>query len=217
VTVTGRSDRSAGPATGGTAPETATEARVGALLVGLTFLAAVLFRWRPGPTPVDHWVFALVPPEPKDSLWIRVTELRTLPVLLGGSLVAALVVVGRDRWRALACLVAPALAVLLAEYVLKPVIARRYSGVLTFPSGTTTVVAAVATAVAVAAPRWLRPVVVVVGSVLVVLECIAVVALQWHFPTDAIGGVLLGVGTVLLVDGLRHRFAPRRAGAVGAR
>ena len=204
MTVTGRSDRSAGPATGGTAPETATEARVGALLVGLTFLAAVLFRWRPGPTPVDHWVFALVPPEPKDSLWIRVTELRTLPVLLGGSLVAALVVVGRDRWRALACLVAPALAVLLAEYVLKPVIARRYSGVLTFPSGHVTAVASLGTAWTLAVPRWLRWPMAAVAAAVVVLMTVSVIRLGWHYASDALAGVAVGCGVVLLLDGFLH-------------
>jgi membrane-associated phospholipid phosphatase len=204
VTVTGRGDRTDAAIPGGVAPGARVETTVGGALVGLTVLAALYFRWRPGASVVDHWGFVLVPPD-RSGVWIRITELRTVPFLIGGSVVAALVVAGRDRWRALACLVAPTLAVLLAEYVLKPVIARRYAGVLTFPSGTTTVVASVAAAWALAVPRALRPPVVVVGVVVVVLECAAVVALQWHFPTDALGGAALGAGTVLLVDGLVHR------------
>ena len=204
MTVTGRGDRTAASLPDGGTPGARMELTVGGVLVGLTLVAALFFRWRPGLSVVDHWGFVLVPPD-RSGVWIRITELRTIPFLIGGSVVAALIVVGRDRWRAAACLVAPTLAVLLAEYVLKPVVARRDAGVLTYPSGTTTVVASVATAWALAVPRKVRTPVVVVGAVLVVLECAAVVALQWHFPTDALGGATLGIGIVLLVDGLVHQ------------
>jgi membrane-associated phospholipid phosphatase len=43
---------------------------------------------------------------------------------------------------------------------------------------------------------------------------VAVIGLRWHLPTDALAGVVLGVGVVLLVDGLLHlrssRVAPAR-------
>ena len=64
--------------------------------------------------------------------------------------------------------------------------------------------AAVVTAWAVAVPRRFRPVVVVVGAVLVGLMVVAVIGLRWHYPTDALAGAVLGVGTVLLVDGAAH-------------
>ncbi len=38
---------------------------------------------------------------------------------------------------------------------------------------------------------------------------VAVVAVGWHFPTDAFAGLALGVGTVLLADGLARRSATR--------
>jgi membrane-associated phospholipid phosphatase len=94
------------------------------------------------------------------------------------------------------------------------VVARRYAEVLSFPSGTTTVIASLVTAWVLAVPRRFRPFVVTVGTVLVGLECIAVVALQWHFPTDGLGGVVVGVGVILLIDGLLH-VAARSNGAAG--
>ena len=57
----------------------------------------------------------------------------------------------------------------------------------------------------IAVPRRIRLPVAVVAVVAVVLECVAVVALQWHFPTDALGGAAFGAGTVLLVDGVLHQ------------
>jgi len=180
------------------------EAIVGVVLVGLTVAAALYFRWRPGPNFLDHWGTSLVHPALSNTWWKHLTYLRSMPVLVGGSILAAVVVAGRDRWRALACLVAPPLAVLLTEYVLKPEIARRYAQVLSFPSGTTTVVGAVTMAFVIAVPGRIRPVVATIGAFLVGLECMAVVALQWHFPTDGLGGAVFGAGMVLLIDGLIH-------------
>ncbi len=181
-----------------------TETTAGACLIGLVVVAALFFRRHPGPVFLDRWGFSLIPPAVHDTLYKRTTELGSVTFLVAGSILAALVVVGRDRLRAAACLVGPGLSVVLVEWLLKPVIARRYAEVLTFPSGTTTVVASVATAWALAVPRRVRPVAVVVGAILIGLECMAVIALQWHFPTDALGGVAVGIGVVLLIDGLLH-------------
>ena len=123
-----------------------TETVVGVVLVSLTFWGALYLRWRPGPVILDTWVFDLVHPAPGDPTWLRIAELRSVGFLVGSSVLSALVVVSRDRWRAVACLVGPGLAVVLTEYFLKPLIARRYEQVLSFPSGTTTVVASAATA-----------------------------------------------------------------------
>ena len=129
------------------------EAVAGGVLVGLAVAAALWFRFHPAPTVVDHWGSSLVHPHPHATFWVRVTDLRSPAVLAVGSVLAALVVRGRDRLRALACLVGPALAVLVTEYVLKTLIARRFAVFLSFPSGTTTAVAALATAGARPAPR----------------------------------------------------------------
>ena len=48
-----------------------------------------------------------------------------------------------------------------------------------------------------------------IGAFLLGLECIAVVALQWHYPTDALAGVAFGAGVVLLLDGGLRRVVDR--------
>jgi membrane-associated phospholipid phosphatase len=180
------------------------EAIAGGILVGLTALVGLYFRARPGETFLDRWGASLLHPAHAHSRWSLVADLRSVPFLVGGSILAALVVVSRDRWRAFACLVAPTLAVLLTEYVLKPVVGRRLAEVLSFPSGTTTVVGSIAMVWILAVPARIRPAIVIVSTFVVALECMAVVALQWHFPTDALGGAVFGAGVVLLVDGLLH-------------
>ena len=168
---------------------------VGGGLVALVVVAALFFRWRPGPIFLDHWGFSLIHPAIGNWFYNRVTELHSLSIVVASSILSALVVFARDRLRALACLVGPLAAIVIVEWFLKPVIARRYAQVLSFPSGTTSVVTAMATGWALAVPRRIRLVVVIVGAFIVGLECISVIALQWHFPTDALGGVILGVGS----------------------
>ena len=180
------------------------ESIVGGAMVVSVVLAALYFRHFPGPIFLDHWGFSFVHARLGNGFYNRVTDLRSVPVLVAGSILAALVVVGRDRLRAVACLVAPALAVVLVEWLLKPVVARRYAEVLSFPSGTTTTVAGLATAWVLAVPRRIRPVAIVIGAFLTGLECIAVVALLWHYPTDALAGAAFGAGVVFLVDGSLH-------------
>jgi membrane-associated phospholipid phosphatase len=186
----------------------------GGALVVVVVVVGLLFRWHPGQNVLDSWGFSWIHPAIGNSFYMHMTDLRSWAFILAGSILAALIVYARDRLRALACLIAPTLAILLVELLLKPVIARRYAQVLSFPSGTTTIVASVVTAWALAVPRRFRPVVVVVGTFVIGLECISVIALQWHFPTDALGGVIVGVGTVLMVDGLLHlAFSSRRVDA----
>jgi undecaprenyl-diphosphatase len=180
------------------------EAIAGAVMVGLVLMAALWFRARPEPVFLDTWGFSFVHPSLTNSWWRDLTDLKSASVLAAGSILAAVTVVTRDRWRALACLVAPVLAVVLTEYFLKPGVHRHYDGVISFPSGTTTAVSALAMAWVVAVPGRLRPVVAVVGAFIVGLECMAVVGLQWHYPTDALGGAAFGAGVVLLVDGVLH-------------
>ncbi len=183
-----------------------------------TVLAGLALRHRRGPTGFDRWGFDLLTPTPHNHFLVRLTELGDLPVLVVGSVGAALVVVGRDRWRAVACLAGPALATVVVEWYLKPFVARRYVGVLTFPSGSVTAVAALAAAWSLAVPRWSRWVVIPLVTVVVGAVAWAVIGLRWHYPSDALGGAAFGVGVVLLVDGVLHllsRPSPPRLGPPG--
>jgi membrane-associated phospholipid phosphatase len=182
----------------------------GVILLGWTLLAGVAVHRYPGPNGLDRWGFSAMGPSPHSSVLIRITDLGGFPVLAAGSVLAALVVVGRDRWRAVACLCGPPLAAVLVEWVVKPVVGRRYLEVLTFPSGSVAVVAALATAWVLAVPGWLRVAVAAAGSVVVVAMTVAVVALRWHYPSDALAGAAFGVGVVLAVDGVLQMVGARR-------
>jgi membrane-associated phospholipid phosphatase len=166
-------------------------------------VAGLVVRLHPGPSALDRRGFAIIA-KSNSTLLHRISDLGSPGVLVLGTLLAAMVVVRVDRWRAAACVAGPVVTAVLVELVFKPLVARRYLGVLSYPSGTVADVAAVMTAWAVAVPGWIRPAVVGLGAVVVVSMMVAVVGLRWHYPTDALAGAVLGVGTVLTVDGAVH-------------
>jgi membrane-associated phospholipid phosphatase len=199
---------SSGPRTG---MSVRNETTAGLILVGLTFVAAVIVRLHPGGNVLDRWGFSALPTSPHSTVLLRIADLGGLPLLLGGSALAALVAMGADRRRAIACLCGPLIAALLVEWVLKPLVGRRYLEVLCFPSGSVAVVAAVSTSWVLAVPRWLRWPAIVTGAALVVLMSVTVVAVRWHYPSDALAGASLAVGVVLLCDGILHEPGLQRA------
>jgi membrane-associated phospholipid phosphatase len=189
----------------------------GLVLVGWTLVAGAALHRYPGPNRLDTWAFSVLRPSLHSSLLVRITELGGLPVLVIGSVLAALVVAGRDRSRAVACLCGPVLAAVVVEWFLKPLVGRRYLEVLTYPSGSVTTIAAVSTAWVVAVPGRLRVAVAAVGSVLVVAMMVAAVALRWHYASDALGGAAFGVGAVLALDGVLHLARRSRSSAPDGR
>lgn len=113
----------------------------------------------------------------------------------------------------------------LDDGILKPLIGRTDLGQLTYPSGHTTAVFALATTVAILVlvppqetrTRVLR-VLLVLGSVAVALiVAVAVIALEWHYFTDTIGGAAVAIGVVcglaIILDLLtgNRRIEPRLA------
>jgi len=187
------------PATPGTA-----ETVAGIVLVGVSVLAGVMVRLHPAANRVDRQGFAAIAKSTGSTILHRITDLGLPVVLVAATLLAAALVVRRDRWRAAACVAGPLLTAVLVEYAFKPLVGRRYLGVLSYPSGNVADLAAVATALAIAAPRWLRPAVIAAGAVAVALMIVAVIGLRWHYPTDALAGLVLGIGVVLLTDGTIH-------------
>lgn len=93
----------------------------------------------------------------------------------------------------------------LNDGLLKPLVHRTYLGVLTYPSGhTATVFALAATAVVLllAGPRpagtWrLRALTAAVMYLLGAVVAIGVIGLRWHYFTDTVAGAAVGTGTVL--------------------
>jgi undecaprenyl-diphosphatase len=126
-------------------------------------------------------------------------------------------------WRgvALAVLAVP-VASGLTEGILKPLIGRTIGGWLSLPSGHTTAAFAMATLGAVllastparptqARARRARRLVILAAYVLATAVAVAMVAQGFHYFTDTIPGVGVGVGTVLLVALLIDAVAARRS------
>src|SRR5262249_28491969 len=131
-----------------------------------------------------------------------------------------------QRWYRGATLVAlsvPAAAA-ITEFLLKPLIGRLSYGSLSFPSGHTTGVFAVAAAVTVLllarrggrpAARTLRLALSLAAFLGATAVAVAVVGVGFHYFTDTVGGAAVGIGTVLataLALDLVSAGWPRRRG-----
>ncbi len=174
----------------------------------------MIIALHPAENPLDRWGFTTVGRTPDSGGLVRIVKLGDPLVLVLGTLLATVLVLRRDRLRALACLTGPPLAAVLVELAAKPLVGRHFEGVLSYPSGNVTNVAAVSTALVLAAPPRFRALVVVLGAAATTAMTVAVIGLRWHLPTDALAGAALGVGVVLLVDGVVHlsefgRWLPR--------
>jgi membrane-associated phospholipid phosphatase len=105
---------------------------------------------------------------------------------------------------ALLALVSVTAAIGLDERVFKPLFGRTYLGFLSYPSGHTTAVSALAATVAAllfGAPqaarfRGLRIGVTAVSFMVVCVVAAAVTGLRWHYFTDSVAGAAVGIGTV---------------------
>ena len=112
---------------------------------------------------------------------------------------ALVALVRRDVFTAVLWAAGPALAGLCGIGA-KHLVGRTSGGELSYPSGHATLVAALVAVIAVLAFRavsWrMATAVSVVLAVVPVAVCVALVRLGWHFRTDVVGGVALGVGVV---------------------
>jgi undecaprenyl-diphosphatase len=175
------------------------EAWVGVGLVLAAALGGILFPFHPSATVVDDWYSDVVGPTRNGAL-AGVTSLRYPQVIVIGSLGMAALALPRDRLSSLACLLGPPLALATCELVAKPLVGRHLGAGWSYPSGSSVGASALATAAVLAvAPRW-RRVTLVLGVAYVTWMGVAVTSLQWHYPTDVLGGTAYGAGVVLMVD-----------------
>jgi membrane-associated phospholipid phosphatase len=188
--------------------ESIAELVVGSALVLTVALGGLYFAVRPGPATVDGWLLNLV--RPSHALaFTHVSSLTSPAAIVIGAAIAAGACLPRDRPRALACLIAPPLALLACELVAKPLVDRTLGGVLSYPSGSTVGAAALAAAAVLATPARWRPWIAGPALAYSLWVALAVVALRWHYPTDALAGLALGAGVVLVIDGAAFRIACR--------
>ncbi len=156
--------------------------------------------------PFDAWLRAGLAGQ--HSLLRLVAGLGEPPgVLVECAVIIALCVVGH-RWRAAAlAAIGPAIAVALTEWALKPLTAHLVARYLAFPSGHVAATSGVAAVVAVVLlgpsrppwPRWVRAILIAVTVLGTAAVAFAVVGLSWHMMTDTVGGICVGVATVLLL------------------
>lgn len=184
---------------------TAVEVTVGAALLAAAAVVGFFLAHRPGPNRLDRAGDFLLPAAAGSHLAKELVQLGSLPVLVVGVIVIFVVAILQDWVRAIACAVAPLAAVAVAEHIAKPLVGREIAiHEFTYPSGTVTVTAALAAAAFLAAPLLLRPLVALVGMAAILGVSAGVLALRWHYPTDVLGGIFVGAGSVFLLDGVAH-------------
>lgn len=83
---------------------------------------------------------------------------------------------------------------LLAHPRFQALLGAEQIGANSFPSGHTTAVASIAIAFAFVVSREWRPAVALVGTGLVAAVGCSVMALDWHYPSDVLGGILVAAG-----------------------
>jgi membrane-associated phospholipid phosphatase len=153
-------------------------------------------------TVIDARVKAIMPGNAK--LLERLAWPGGLRAIIGLTAVLVLVCLLRRRYRgaALLAISIPAAAV-ITERLLKPLVGRTALGFLSFPSGHATGAFALATAITVlltgapGVPRAVRLAAAVIAYGVAAAVAAAMIALGFHYFTDAIGGAAVGTRTVL--------------------
>lgn len=193
----------------------------GVLLLGVATLAGLAFVHHPWPNRLDIWGDRILPADLSSHGAHGFVSLGSMTFLIAGAILVLCIGVRRDWVRAVACATAPVIAVLIVQEIAKPLVDRQYAltGAPSYPSGTVAAVAALATAFTLVVPTKVRFPVAVLGLLAMVGTAASVIVLRWHYPTDALGGVAVGVGSVLVVDALLQvsRIMTRTAGSAGGR
>jgi undecaprenyl-diphosphatase len=190
----------------------------GALLACCVILVAVLgilfaHHTTPGhlDQAIDSPVIAWLGGHRGLALWLAAPGSQLPAVGLSAVIVVACLLTGRLKGALLAAVAVPA-AVGLNDGLFKPLVHRTYLGALTYPSGHTATMFALAATVVVllhvpprpAQPKAVRIAIQAAVFVLAGVVAVGVIGLRWHYFTDTVAGAAVGIGTVcglaLLLD-----------------
>jgi membrane-associated phospholipid phosphatase len=192
--------------------------RAGVLLACCAILVTVLgllFAHQTAADRLDHAidspVIAWLGGHPGLAAWLAAPGSQLPAVGLSAVIVVACLFTGRLNGAVLAAAAVPA-AVGVNDGLCKPLVHRTYLGALSYPSGHTATIFALAATVAVllyspprpAGARVLRIAIPAAACVLGVVVAVGVIGLKWHYFTDTVAGAAVGIGTVcglaLLLD-----------------
>jgi len=184
--------------------------RVGALLACCAILVVVLgvlFAHQTRADWLDHTVDSPVitwfGSHQGLARWLAAPGSELPAVVLSAAIALVCLCAGRLNGAMLAAVAVPA-AVGLNDGLFKPIVHRTYLGALTYPSGHTATVFALAATVAVlllvpprsAMARALGVLALAGTYVLGVVVAVGVIGLRWHYFTDTVAGAAVGTGTV---------------------
>ena len=192
--------------------------RAGVLLACCAILVAVLGVLFAHQTTADRLDHAIDSPiinwlagHPGLAGWLAFPGSQRPAVALAVLIVVVCLLKGRLNGAVLAAVAVPA-AVGVNDGLCKPLFHRTYLGALSYPSGHTATMFALAATVAVlfyvpprpVKARVLRIVIPAAACVLGVVVAVGVIGLRWHYFTDTVAGAAVGTGTVcglaLLLD-----------------
>jgi membrane-associated phospholipid phosphatase len=203
-----------------------------ACAVGFVVLAALAY----GSTRVQHldavWLSRFAERGSRtDSLAAGLARLGDPAALLIQAALACGIALARRRPRGAAAALFVVAGANLTAQLFKALLAHpRFQSILgaeqldanSFPSGHVTAAASIAIAYAFVVPRDWRPEVVLIGAATVAAVGCSVMALNWHYPSDVLGGVLIAAGwgfaalAALRATRGRSRWRPNQLGSRAA-
>jgi membrane-associated phospholipid phosphatase len=135
--------------------------------------------------------------------WLAFPGSERPAVALSAAMVIVCLLTGRLNRAVLAAVAVPA-AVAVNDGLCKPLFHRTYLGVLSYPSGHTATIFALAATLAVllavplrsASARAFRIVILAAAFMAGIVVAVGVMGLRWHYFTDTVAGAAVGIGTV---------------------
>jgi membrane-associated phospholipid phosphatase len=179
-------------------------------LLAVVAIGGAYFALRPGPTPLDRLAFRILPSEYTHNSLTFIADIGRPRVVVPGVVICAFIAFFWDRRRSVTCLVAPAVAIVITEYLAKPAVGRTFGGTLCYPSGHMTAVAALVCAFVIAVPAGWRKLAAFLGLVVSVVVAVTLLLLRWHYLTDVIAGASVSIASTLIVDAVVHSRTFRR-------
>jgi membrane-associated phospholipid phosphatase len=145
------------------------------------------------------------------ALWLAFPASTIPAAVLSAAIVITCLLTGRPKGAVLAAVAVPAVAA-LNDGLIKHLVHRTYLGLLSYPSGHTATMSALAATLTVlllipprpARARLMQRLIPAAACLLAIVVAIGVIGLRWHYFTDTLAGAAEGIATVtalaLLLD-----------------